>query len=97
MSSGRWIAVGSAILGAGVLLAVSWFVYVRQAHEGFWSWPGMLGVIITGVGFAMLLVGFVMPKEDSEAPIRQVQQGGNHSTNLQAGRDIRFGPDRSGE
>ena len=39
MSPGRWLAVGSAVLGVGALLAISWFIYVRQSDAGFWSWP----------------------------------------------------------
>ena len=97
MSSSRWIAVGSALLGVGVLIAVSWLVYVRQAHEGFWSWLGTAGVIVAGVGLVMLITGFLMPKDNEMETVRQVQIGGSNSRNIQAGRNIKFGNDKSGE
>jgi hypothetical protein len=93
MSSSRWLAVGSAVLGVGALLAISWLVYVEQAHTSFWSWPGTAGIIIGSFGVLMLLVGFVMPSDDS--PIHQVQRGGNKSVNLQAGRDLHLRDDKS--
>jgi hypothetical protein len=97
MSSGRWLAMGSALFGAGVLLAVSWLVYARQSHVGFWGWPGTVGVVVAGVGFVALVVGFLMPKEDGGASVEQRQRGGNRSINLQAGHDIKIGSDGTGE
>ncbi len=64
MSSGRWLAVGSAVLGVGALLAISWLVYVRQNHLGFWSWPGTTGVVVGVLGTLILVVGLVIPKDD---------------------------------
>jgi hypothetical protein len=97
MSSGRWLAMGSALLGVGALLAVSWLVYGRQSHTAFWSWPGTAGVVLAGVGFVALVVGFVMPKEEGQVSGQQHQHGGDRSMNLQAGRDIKIGSDGSGE
>lgn len=70
----RWLAVGTAVLGVGALLAVSWLVYAKQNDTSFWSWPGTAGVVIGGVGFVMLIVGFVMPKE--KQPTQQIQRPG---------------------
>jgi hypothetical protein len=95
MSSARWLAVGGVVLSVGALLAVSWLIYVMQSHTRFWSWPGTCGVVISGVGFMMLIVGFVMPKDES--PVRLVQRGGKNSLNIQAGRDINLRGDKSGE
>jgi hypothetical protein len=97
MSSGRWLAVGSAILGVGALLAVSWLIYAIQSKTSFWSWPGATGVVVGAVGLVALIVGFMMPKDEEQAPAQQRQRAGSHSVNLQAGRDIRLGDDRSGE
>jgi hypothetical protein len=97
MSSGRWLAMGSALLGVGALLAVTWLVYSLQSHVAFWGWPGTVGVIVAGVGFVVLVTGFVMPKEDGQASVQQRQRGGNRSINLQAGHDIKIGRNESGE
>lgn len=86
MSSARWLAAGGAVLGVGALLAVSWLVYATQSHGTFWSWPGVCGTVLSGVGFIMLSVGFLMPKEES--PISLTQRSGKNSVNIQAGRDI---------
>jgi hypothetical protein len=86
MSSARWLAVGSTVLGVGALLAVSWLIYAEQSHTGFWSWPGTSGVVIGGLGILMLVVGLFMPKDES--PVHQIQRGGNNSVNIQAGGDI---------
>jgi hypothetical protein len=96
-SPDRWLAVGGAIFGAGVLLAVSWLIYALQSKTSFWSWPGITGVTMTGVGFVALVVGFVMPKDEDQAATQQSLHAGAHSTNLQAGRDIKLGGDGSGE
>lgn len=97
MSSGRWLAVGSAVLGVGALLVVSWLVYAIQSKTSFWSWPGTAGVIIAGVGFVALLVGFVMPENEEQASSQQHQRAGSHSVNIQAGRDIKLGDHGPGE
>jgi hypothetical protein len=97
MSSGRWLAVGSAILGVGALLAVSWLIYAIQGNDNFWSWPGITGVAVATVGLVALAVGFVMPKDEERAAAQQSLHAGSHSTNLQAGRDIKLGGDGSGD
>lgn len=98
LTSGRWLALGGAILGVGALLAVSWLIYAIQSKTSFWSWPGILGVAVAGVGLVALAVGFVMPDEKgNQASPQQHQQGGPHSVNLQAGRDIKLGDHGSSE
>lgn len=90
-SPDRWLAVGSAILGVGALLAVSWLIYAIQSKTNFWEWPGLAGVAIAAVGFAALVVGFVMPKDEERAIAQQTLHAGSHSTNFQAARDIKLG------
>jgi hypothetical protein len=94
-SPGRWLTVGSAVLGVGALLAISWLIYVQQSGHNFWSWPGTTGTVIGGIGIVMLLVGLVLPKD--EPIVHQVQHGGNQSVNLQVGRDINLRNGKSGE
>jgi hypothetical protein len=94
MSSGRLLAVGAAVLGAGVLLWVTRLAYVWQSGRQFWNWAGMSGVIVSVAGLIILLVGWVVPKE--KMPVRQIQVGGDRSTNFQASGDINFpGSDRT--
>jgi hypothetical protein len=96
-SAGRWSALGSAFLGVGALLAVSWLIYAIQNKTSFWSWPGIAGVAVGGVGAVGLVVGFVMPQDKERASPPQRQHAGPHSVNLQAGRDIKLGNHGSGE
>ena len=89
MSAGKLLAFGGALIGAGATIVVGWLVYALQSKAGFWSWPGILGVIISGVGFVTLVIGFFMPGDREGGG--QVQRGGKHSINLQAGGDIYIG------
>jgi len=96
LSSGRWTALGSAILGVGALLAISWLIYAIQGKTSFWSWPGIVGVAVAGVGLVILVVGFFIPDDEKpeskkQAPPQMRQRGGPHSVNLQAGHDIKLG------
>jgi hypothetical protein len=77
MSSGRWLAIGSAVLGAGALLAVGWLIYARQSDTSFWAWPGTAGVVTTGVGFVTMIIGFVMPKDEGAQPAAAVSVAGS--------------------
>lgn len=96
-SPDRWLAAGGAIFGAGALLIVSWLIYAIQSKSNFWSWPGVTGVAVAVVGFVALAVGFVMPKDEERTVAHQSLHAGSHSTNLQAGRDIKLGGDGSGD
>jgi glucose uptake protein GlcU len=96
-SPDRWLAVGGAIFGAGALLVISWLIYAFQSKANFWSWPGVIEVIIGVVGFVALIVGFMMPKDEKRAAAQQSLHAGSYSTNLQAGRDIKLGGDGSGD
>jgi hypothetical protein len=96
MSSGRLLAVGTALLGAGALFWVARLAYVWQNGGQFWNWAGILGVIVSAVGVVVLFAGWIVPRE--ETPARQIQTGGDRSTNFQAGGDINLpGPGRSGD
>jgi hypothetical protein len=61
----RWLLVGGAIFAAGVLVAISWFIYVQGAlGTSFWAWPGSVGIAGTVVGLALLALGFFKPTEE---------------------------------
>jgi hypothetical protein len=97
LSSGRLLSVGGSLFGAGVVIAVGWLVYVDQDHISFWSWLGILGVVIGRLGLIILVAGWVIPdKNEGEITplVKQVQRGGNLSTNYQAGRDIKIDKDK---
>jgi hypothetical protein len=87
MSAGRWIAVGGALLGVGAALAIARLAYIWQGGGHFWDLLSTLGVAVAGLGFLIMIVGWVMPKDELSSP-SQVQAGGDRSTNIQAGRDI---------
>jgi hypothetical protein len=67
LSSNRWIGSGAAVIGVGGLFAISWRIYVIQAKLPFWSWPGILGVAVMGVGLVMIITGFFL-REDEGRP-----------------------------
>jgi hypothetical protein len=89
MSASRWIPIGGALLGVGGALAIARLAYVWQNGGHFWDVLSTLGVVVAGLGFVIMIVGWVMPKEEPSSP-SQVQIGGDRSTNIQAGRDINF-------
>lgn len=93
--SARWLAVGTAVTGLGGLLAVSWLIFVSQETESYWHWPGILGLVLTGLGAVGLVVGFFV-RDDKDGP-RQEQHGGSNSVNLQAGRDITINDGNKGD
>jgi hypothetical protein len=93
--SARWLAVSSVIASLGGLLAVSWLIYAKQERQTYWQWPGILGLIVTGVGLVGLIVVLLLPDQRDGAS--QVQRGGSNSVNLQAGRDIRISGDAKGD
>lgn len=89
--SARWLAVSGVVASLGGLLAISWLIFIEQSHDTYWQWPGILGLVATGLGFIGLIVGFVL-KDEQDGP-SQMQRGGSNSVNLQAGRDIKIGDD----
>jgi hypothetical protein len=98
-SSGQWMTLGGAVMGAGVLIWVTWLI-LRPTGQDFWSWIGIAGVAVTVGGAAALIFGFVKHDEHEDkppSPDRQSLRSGSHSTNLQAGRDIKLGGDRAGD
>lgn len=87
LTSDRWLAVGGAV--ATIAAAAALTYWQLKPRGGFWQLPGFLflGVLLIGLGF--LMVGFF--KGDAQHEPHQVQHAGDHSTNLQAGGDIRLG------
>jgi hypothetical protein len=86
VSADRSVMVGAAILGVGAAVVVARLAHVWQGGGPFWDVWSVLGVVLAGLGLMIMLVGWVMPKEESSSG--RVQIGGDGSTNLQAGRDI---------
>lgn len=97
MSADRSVQVGGAVLALGGAVVIARLAYVWAAPSGrFWDVWAMLGVIVGGLGLVIMVVGWVMPSNESSPS--QVQAGGERSTNLQAGRDITLHHDsQSGE
>jgi hypothetical protein len=81
---------GGVISGLGGTLTVSYYIFTHEAGAPFWTWPGIIGLIATSVGLALLLIGFLRSGRDIQSP--QHQQGGAHSRNYQAGRDMTLNP-----
>lgn len=89
LTSSRWLLTGAPILCVGGPLAVSWLIYVDQAKESYFSWPGILGLALGVIGLIMVVTGFFLREaRDDGTPLSQVQHSGRESTNFQAGRDI---------
>jgi hypothetical protein len=95
MSADRSVAVGAALLGLGGAAVIARLAYDWAANGHFWSVWTVLGVVIGGLGLVIMVVGWVMPSKESLP--RQVQLGGNGSTNIQAGRDITLPRDGQSE
>lgn len=97
MSADRSVQVGAAFLALGGAVVIARLAYVWAASSGrFWDVWAVLGVIVGGLGLVIMVVGWVMPSNESSPS--QVQVGGDRSTNLQAGRDITLHHDsQSGE
>jgi hypothetical protein len=82
-------------MGLGGLLAVSWLIFVSQENKSYWQWPGILGLVLAGLGAVALAVGF-FTQDDNDSP-RQEQHGGSNSVNLQAGGDITINGGNKGD
>lgn len=69
----RWLHVGEAIFGAGVIDAVSWFIYVKQdaSKSSFWTWPGIVGAACIVAGLAFLVFGFFMKEGEMSSDVKQ--------------------------
>jgi hypothetical protein len=88
MSGDRSVQVGAAVLGVGAAVVIARLAYVwTSPHSHFWDVWAVLGLVLGGLGLVIMVIGWVMPKQESE-PHSQVQKGGARSTNLQAGLDI---------
>lgn len=74
------------MFGVGGALAIARLAYNWQNGGRFWDVLSTLGVVVAGLGLAIMLLGWVMPKEESSPT--QVQIAGDKSMNTQAGRDI---------
>ena len=86
--SAWWILYGNRAARLGGLLTISWLVFVMQANETFWQWPGIIGLAITGFGFVSLIAGRL--RRGPSRALSLMQRGGSKSVNPQAGRDITF-------
>jgi hypothetical protein len=91
----RWLAIGGTLAGTGAVLAVGYLVYGLQASPkvSFWHWPGYLGFALLVLGSIALVVGFLGRDPGSTPKVHQSQRGGDHSTQIQSGRDTKIGRD----
>lgn len=85
------MTVGAAITGLGGTAAVAFWIYTLESKRSFFSAPGWVSLGVLALGLALLAVGLSRSRRDGGP--RQHQRGGDSSTNVQAGRDIRIGRD----
>jgi hypothetical protein len=92
-SPDRWLAVGGALIAVGAALGVGYWIYGMQAspHVSFWHLPGFVGVALAVLGLLALAVGFFAP--DWPRGAHRSQRAGDHSTQIQSGRDTTIGQD----
>lgn len=96
MSADRSVQVGIALLSLGAAVVVARLGYIWSVSSShFWNLWALVGVVVGGVGLAVMVVSWVMPSKESSPS--QVQTGGHGSTNLQAGRDITIRPEDLGK
>ena len=81
----RIIAIGSVFVGLGAAIGVPYYIYSLEFEQTFWSWPGVVAVINTGIGLLLLGLGCFGRKDDA---LGQQQSGGDGSNNYQAGRNL---------
>jgi hypothetical protein len=87
----RWLALGAMLMSVGAALSVGYWIYGLQASPkvSFWHLPGYIGGVLLVLGLIVLVIGFFGRVEDSRlGGIQQTQRTGDHSVNIQAGRDI---------
>jgi hypothetical protein len=89
----RWLAVGGTLTTVGAGLGIAYGIYGRQALPvvSFWHPPGYAAVALIALGLVALAIGFFGGRGGAPRGIRQRQWGGDQSTNVQAGGDIRVG------
>ncbi len=80
----------------GGAAAVAYWIYGLQASppQSFWQPPGFVTLAVTALGLMLLLVGFFGPVDREPEGASQSMTAGDHSTNVQAGRDIRLSSHR---
>jgi hypothetical protein len=88
--SARLLAVSAVVASLGGLLAISWLIFVKQANETYWQWPGIVGLVATGLGFVGLTIGFALRDDDDPPRIDQRQKAGDKSQQIQIGGDVRI-------
>lgn len=93
-TSDRIVATGGVVAGLGGALGVGYYIYSLEAGQSFWSWPGVVGLVATGIGLLLLVVG--LSRRDTHAATQR-QRGGKGSTNYQAGGDMTIGPSKDAE
>jgi glucose uptake protein GlcU len=82
--SEKCVAIGTLVSGLGGALLVAYFIYSLESTVSFWTWPGLLAIILTSVGLLIIVVGALIPNNEAT----QRQAGGRNARNMQAGRDI---------
>lgn len=84
----RLVAAGGVVVGLGGALGVAYYIYSLENDLSFWSWQGVVALVVTGLGLILLVAGLLRRDTPSAA---QRQRGGKASTNYQAGRDMTIG------
>ncbi|KAB1661919.1 hypothetical protein F8O07_08570 [Pseudoclavibacter sp. CFCC 13796] len=84
----RLVTAGGVVVGLGGALGVAYYIYSLENDLSFWSWQGVVALVVTGLGLILLVAGLLRCDTPSAA---QRQRGGKASTNYQAGRDMTIG------
>ncbi len=84
----RLVTTGGVVVGLGCAFGVAYYIYSLENELSFWSWQGVVALVVTGLGLILLVGGLLRRDRPSAA---QRQRGGKASTNYQAGRDMTIG------
>lgn len=90
----KLVQVGGVLTGLGGAVAVAFWIFTLESDglRSFWTFPGIVGLIVAALGLVLMVCGLVPGTEASG--IHQEQRSGDSSKNYQSGRDMKIGRDQ---